>query len=396
MKKEVNKKKIITLVITALVLIAIIVFLIFWFNRKFDVTVKYNNGLEDTKLKVKYLKNVDEKKLEKEVELAEHTFVGYFETYELTKEEIKSLKDNEDKNICKEKFKLNEAKDKCIAEDEFDFKNTKIKKHTTIEALWSTIIFEINPTSKVINEGDRFTIWVTLSGTDDMNVKYISENNGVATVDNDGNVTGVKKGQTNIIVESNGMKKRCTVTVNEVVPVDNGTISLRANDQCIVGNQEQVTLTASIDNALDDTVNWTLPKCFSAEKVSNTVVKLNREGRGTQCRSDEENSFTVTASLKNGNSSSLTFTYEPTLSYTVYNRGSVIEPDHQGYYNGNDIVIKTNVSAIFTAKSKWSDTSYVESATDTSVTLRSTSSSVVTIKTTCGQNASFEVYAVIN
>lgn len=422
MEKEKKSKKKLFIIIGIILLLLIIGFLIWWFNRKFDITFKYNNGTNDNIVKVKYLNYIKKEDIKEDLTASNKSFVGYFETYLLSDKELETIKNdkNKEKDICKEGFKLNSDKNKCIAENEFDFTNTKIKKHTTIEALWSGISFKINPTSKTLLINEKFKISTTLSGTNDNTIKWSSDNKNIATVDKNGNVTAIKKGTANIYAESNGIKRKCVVTVKTkettttttttkktttttttttTKPKDNGTISLKANDQCIIGNNNTVTITATIKNALDDTITWTLPKCYTAEKVSNTVVKLTRTGRGTQCRTEEERSFTVIAKLKNGNSSSLKFTFEPNLEAKVYNNDSLLATLNNGAnssFRGNKISVKTNVDATFKGVSPWSGKDYIASKTNTSMTLKDTSDADVTIKTTCGQSAKFSVEAIIN
>ncbi|MCI5677277.1 MAG: hypothetical protein MR263_00030, partial [Acholeplasma sp.] len=55
-----NKKKIIAIV-SGIILIAIIVFLLWFFNRKFDVTFDLNNGTKEEIIKVKYHQTINKK-----------------------------------------------------------------------------------------------------------------------------------------------------------------------------------------------------------------------------------------------------------------------------------------------------------------------------------------------
>ena len=59
-KIDKNKKKIIA-IISGIILIAIIVFLLWFFNRKFDVTFDLNNGTKDEIIKVKYHQTINKK-----------------------------------------------------------------------------------------------------------------------------------------------------------------------------------------------------------------------------------------------------------------------------------------------------------------------------------------------
>ena len=114
----------------------LLLFLWWWFNRKFDVTFKYNNGLDNNTIKVRYKNEIKDKDVKNDLTLEGHTFIGYFETYYLNGKQIEKTKEDKDaeKYICKKGFKINQDKDKCIANDEFDFKNTRIEENKTIEA----------------------------------------------------------------------------------------------------------------------------------------------------------------------------------------------------------------------------------------------------------------------
>ena len=373
-KDKKSKKKKIIIIIICILLLLLILFLIWWFNRKFDVTFKYNNGESDYVVKVKYQKLIDEKDIKNDLVYSEHSFVGYFETYSLDKE-----------TDCKKGFKLNDDKKKCISVDKFDFKNTKIKKNTVIEALWNNITFEIDPTSKTINEGDIFTIKATITGTDDKTVKWSSANSSIAKVDDSGKVTGVKKGDVEITAESNGIKRICKVTVKEVIK-DTGKISLGSSKKCIIGS-DSVKISANITgNALDKTITWSYPDCYTVKNTSATVKTLTRNG---SCADSKNLNPSVTGKLKNGSKASTSFKYEPTLKVTVYNDSKVISPSYSGAYEGNNIKIVTNTNASFSGK-------YIKSHTSNSATLNSTCQTVITVKTSCGQTKTIAVYAVIH
>lgn len=413
-KPKKSKKKLIISIIIIIILISL--FLFWWFNRKFTITFEYNNGMENKIVKVKYLSKIKEEDVEKNLTLDGYNFIEYFETYYLNGQEIEKIqKDVEaQKTICKDKFKLDESKTKCIAVDEFDFKNTKITSNKKIEALWSTITFSIYPAEKTIYVDEDFAIAVTLSGTNDTAITWSSEDSEIATVDDRGRVVGRKVGQTNIVVESNHIKRKCLVTViskeepkkeepkkeepkkeEPKVEVDEGTISLRTNNQCIIG-YDTVTVNATVNNAKDDTINWNSLKCFNINKDANNQVTISRIGRGTMCRGEEELNPIITATLNNGNSDSLTFNYESNLSFTVYNNGNVLEPNENGIYEGNNIKIVTNQPAIITATNMDGSLNYAQETSDRYVILKSTCTAIVTIKTTCGQTKTIKVYAIIN
>ncbi len=68
--KDKNKKKIIA-IISGIILIAIIIFLLWFFNRKFGVTFDLNNGTKEEIIQVKYQQTINEKDIKEKKELGE-------------------------------------------------------------------------------------------------------------------------------------------------------------------------------------------------------------------------------------------------------------------------------------------------------------------------------------
>ena len=410
LKKKKSKKKIIIIIIILLLLI--LLFLWWWFNRKFDVTFKYNNGLDNETIKVRYNNKIKDEDVKKDLTFEGHSFIGYFETYYLSGKEIEKIKEDKktEESICKKGFKLNQDKDKCIANEEFDFKNTRIKENKTIEAFWSGIIFDIDPKEKQIYVGESFDIKVVLSGTNNKDIMWSSEDGTVATVTNNGKVTGVKKGTTTINVETNGLKKICKVTVVEkeqpkeepkkeepkieepkketpTVQKDEGKISISTKNKCIIGDQKANVNASITGNALNKTITWTTSKCYSMQKVSGTSINVYRNNTNG-CNAND--TFKVNAKLNNGSNSSVSITYEPQLTYKVYDRSGKEVTRENGVYYGNDLTIKTSSDASFECKydkiQKTSNSVYIPGAT----------SADVTITTPCGQKESLHITAIIN
>jgi len=406
-KKEEKKSKKKIIIIVIILILLLLLFLWWWFNRKFDVTFKYNNGLDNNTIKVRYNNKIKDKDVKNDLTLEGHTFIGYFETYYLNGKQIEKIKEDKDaeKSICRKGFKINQDKDKCIANEEFDFKNTRIKENKTIEAFWSGIVFDIDPKEKKIYINDSFEIKTTLSGTEDKLIMFSTEDSSIATVTNTGKVVGKKKGVTNVVVESNGLKKICKVTVLEKeqpkespkkeepkketpkVQKDEGKISIASNRKCLIGN-DKVNITATISgNALDKTITWTSSKCYTMKKVSATVVSItNNQANGCNTNSSAH----INAKLNNGSSSSININYEPQLTYKVYDRYGKEVIKENGIYYGNDLTIKTSSDATFDCKydkiQKTSNSVYIPGATSTDVT----------ITTPCGQKESLHITAIIN
>ena len=108
-KIDKNKKKIIA-IISGIILIAIIVFLLWFFNRKFDVTFDLNNGTKEEVIKVKYKKTINEKDIKDEKDLGE-SFIAWYE--------VVGVKEKEE----------------VLADKPFDF-NTKINKPIKLKAIY--------------------------------------------------------------------------------------------------------------------------------------------------------------------------------------------------------------------------------------------------------------------
>ena len=140
-KIDKNKKKIIA-IISGIILIAIIVFLLWFFNRKFDVTFDLNNGTKEEIVKVKYHQTINKKDIKDQEDLGE-LFIAWYE--------VVGVKEKED----------------VLADKPFDF-NTKIDKDIKLKALYEgkvetiTITFDSKGGSAVdpitINKGTELIL----------------------------------------------------------------------------------------------------------------------------------------------------------------------------------------------------------------------------------------------
>ena len=139
--KDKNKKKSIA-IISGIILIAIIIFLLWFFNRKFNVTFDLNNGTKEEIIQVKYQQTINEKDIKEKKELGE-SFIAWYE--------VVGVKEKED----------------VLADKPFDF-NTKINKDIKLKAIYEgkvetiTITFDSKGGSIVdpitINKGTELTL----------------------------------------------------------------------------------------------------------------------------------------------------------------------------------------------------------------------------------------------
>ena len=135
--KNEKKKKIIG-IIFGILLLSLIIFLLCFFNRKFDITFDLNNGAKEEIIQVKYNHTIDVKDIKDEKELGE-SFINWYEVIE--------IKENEE----------------VLAEEPFDF-NTKIKKNVKLKAIY---------------KGKIESITITFDSKGDSAVKPITINKGV-------------------------------------------------------------------------------------------------------------------------------------------------------------------------------------------------------------------------
>ena len=109
-------------------------------------------------------------------------------------------------------------------------------------------------------------------------VIWTSSDDTIATVDENGGVTGVKAGNATITAEAGGKTAQCAVTVTAKPVVNVTGISLNTNQaELKVGKTLTLNATVTPDNATDKTVIWT----SSNDKVaivSGGVVKALAEG----------------------------------------------------------------------------------------------------------------------
>lgn len=127
-------------------------------------------------------------------------------------------------------------------------------------------IIELNPVESVtlnehtitLNKGEQFTLSATIlpEDADDMSISWTSEDPSIAQVDENGIVTAVKEGQTEIVVTSvaTGIQDRCVIVVRKNVTA----VSLN-EDKITFSNladTKQLTAIITPEDATDKSVTW--------------------------------------------------------------------------------------------------------------------------------------------
>lgn len=138
-------------------------------------------------------------------------------------------------------------------------------KPAYVNAGWANII-ELNPVESVtlnehsitLNKTEQFNLSVSIlpEDADDKTINWTSEDTSVATVDENGVVTAIKEGQTEIVVTSTatGLQDRCTVLVRKNVTniaLDESQITFSN-----IGEFKQLSVIITPEDATEQGVTW--------------------------------------------------------------------------------------------------------------------------------------------
>ncbi|MBQ3493013.1 MAG: Ig-like domain-containing protein [Clostridia bacterium] len=153
------------------------------------------------------------------------------------------------------------------------------------------LTFNISESVKTIKEYDTFYLTTDYEGEE--TVSYVSGNSGVATVDNQGLVTGVSVGETTITVTIKNVSKVCYLTIEEdtSVPVlslgnvEGETISLNIQDEFDLGavvknNGVVVSANLTFESENQQVATVSNVGVVSAVGVGETVINVSGEYRG--------------------------------------------------------------------------------------------------------------------
>ena len=141
----------------------------------------------------------------------------------------------------------------------------------------------VSPSSNSIRVGESFTATATVSpNTAPQTVTWSSDKPAVATVDQDGKVTGITEGLATIKARTaNGLEATCIVTVTAADIPATGLSIDPPSKSIIVNDEFTITATVLPDNATDKTVTWSSDKPAVATVDQNGKVKGIAEGTAT-------------------------------------------------------------------------------------------------------------------
>lgn len=283
-KIDKNKKKIIAIV-SCIILIAIIIFLLWFFNRKFDVTFDLNNGTKEEIIKVKYHQTINEKDIKDQKELGE-SFIAWYE--------VVGIKEKKD----------------VLADKPFDF-NTKINKDIKLKALY---------------EGKVETITITFDSKGGSTVDPITINKGAELIlPKEPTYAGYTfKGwyDTNETpIHNNALLEEDTtlyakwekITETKTEPQKEEKISLSlSRDTLHVNGIKAATATATVENS-SGKVTYSLSDT-SCMTINENTGAINVVSNPKNCSNGA--TITVTAKTPNGKSATATIYYEKDLVLT--------------------------------------------------------------------------------
>jgi uncharacterized protein YjdB len=136
----------------------------------------------------------------------------------------------------------------------------------------------LSPETCEIARGEEITLTATVGPEDatDKSVSWGTSNKNVATVDSNGTVRGVGKGQARITVRSGNVSAQCTVTVT--MPVEG--ISLDKTS-LVIGRGNTATLKATVTpaDASDKSIVWSSSDASVASVSDKGVVTAIKKGK---------------------------------------------------------------------------------------------------------------------
>ena len=302
-KTDKNKKKIIAIVL-GILLIAIIIFLLWFFNRKFDVTFDFNNGAKEETIKVKYQQTINEKDIKTQKDLGE-SFIAWYE--------VVGIKEKED----------------VLSDKPFDF-NTKINKSIKLKAIY---------------EKKAETITITFDSKGGSAVDPITINKGAELIlpKNPTYAGYTFKGwydKNGTQIHNNALLKEDTTLYakwEKIVPKKEEKISLSLSRNTLhVNGIKTAKATAKVKNS-SEKVTYSL---------SNTnCMTINKNTGAISVSSNPKNcsngaTITVTAKTPSGKSATATIYYEKDLALTY--DGKTYTKDDKASGKSSTFNVKSN------------------------------------------------------
>ena len=158
-------------------------------------------------------------------------------------------------------------------------KNSEVQAQCVVKVYEHTTGIEISTTKENVNVGEsiQLTAKTLPMSTSDNEITWSTDNDDVATVDEDGNVYAVSIGSCIIKATSvdGGYEAECEITV---VQPANAVLINKHTTSIIVGKSETLTATVSPENTTNKGVEWTSNNNVVAEVDENGIVTAKKAG----------------------------------------------------------------------------------------------------------------------
>lgn len=385
--KKTNKNKIV-IIISLIILLFAILFIYWYFNRKFDVVFDYNNGKTEEIL-VKYKNSISEKDVVGKEKLGEEFLGWYLVTIDKDGKEIlfsepfdftTSIKNNiklkavfkgkEEEPVVKEEKPKKEEKITI----KFDSNGGSLVSSISLKK-GSALTLPKNPT----RDGYTFNEWQTKDGKSVKNKTKFSSNTTLYA----------------------------KWTKNEEPkpePVESISLSL-TNYYIHVNGISTSTAKAKVENASEDvTYSMTKNNCMNIDPKTGVITSVEKPSSGSALAfynrvCGKGITATVTATLPSGKNATATINFEKTLELTL--KGNVYDKNTKLYLNDDKFLITSN------QKVTWSVNKYYEPTEKFNSEINTTETSCevehnfntypkITAKTKAGQIIELDVFFVVN
>ena len=153
--------------------------------------------------------------------------------------------------------------------------------------------------SLLVGDSETLTASVLPDDATNRNVNWISSDASVATVDDNGKVTGVKVGEATIIVTTRdgGKTATCRVTVSDQEIKVTGVTLNKSETSILVGDNETLTATVLPEDATNQKVTWKSDKPEIASVDANGKVTGVKAGEATITVTTEDGGKTATCKV---------------------------------------------------------------------------------------------------
>lgn len=187
--------------------------------------------------------------------------------------------------------------------ENFDKDNTGSEEEEVPVVTVSTVNLSLNSSTLMEGETTSTVVTVLPQEAEDKTVVYTSESNSIAIVAQDGTVTAVKGGQTNIVATSvNGKVGKAQITVN-ARPVEVASVTLTVtNANLTEGETATVSSDVQPSEAINKEVTYTIE--------NDSIATIGQDGTVTAVA---EGTVNIIGRTSNGTEGTVSITVSPTV-----------------------------------------------------------------------------------